>query len=234
MADTASAGDDGRGAVLFDVDGTLMDTVYLHTVAWWEALRQQGHQVTMARIHRCVGMGSDHLLDTLLGEERDRDGDDALSAAHDTVYAQYWSRLAPLPGASDLLRACAERGWSVVLASSAKSKEAEVMMRALDAGEAIAAVTTSDDVSSTKPAPDLVQRALEKAGVPAERAVFIGDAAWDAQAAGKAGVRCLGLLTGGWNRQELLDAGAEAVYASPAELLEDIEATWLAAAPRRS
>jgi HAD superfamily hydrolase (TIGR01509 family) len=223
-----------RGAVLFDVDGTLMDTVYLHTVAWWEALRQQGHQVTMATIHRRIGMGSDHLLDALLGEDRDHDEDDTLSAAHDTLYAQYWSRLVPLPGASDLLRACAERGWTVVLASSAKGPEAEVMVRALDADEAITAVTTSDDVSSSKPAPDLVHQALEKAGVRAEQAVFVGDAAWDAEAARKAGVRCLGLLTGGWNRQELTEAGAEAVYESPAELLAALDDTALAEPPRRT
>lgn len=221
------------GAVLFDVDGTLMDTVYLHTVAWWEALSQQGHQVGTARIHRSIGMGSDHLLDALLGEDRDHGEDDTLSAAHDTLYAQYWSRLVPLPGASDLLRACAARGWQVVLASSAKGEEADVMLRALDAEEAITAVTTSDEVSSSKPAPDLVQQALEKAGVPAERAVFVGDAVWDAEAASKAGVRCLGVLTGGWNRQELSEAGAETVYESPAELLAHLDDSALATPPRR-
>jgi HAD superfamily hydrolase (TIGR01509 family) len=229
MTTPDSTRDEALGAVLFDVDGTLMDTVYLHTVVWWETLRQQGHLVTMARIHRCIGMGSDHLLDALLGEERDHGEDDALSAAHDTLYAQYWSRLTPLPGASDLLRACAGRGWQVVLASSASGAEAEVMTRALDVGEAITAVTTSDDVASSKPAPDLVQQALEKAGVGPERAVFVGDAIWDARAAGKAGVRCLGLLTGGWTRQELGEAGADAVYDSPADLLAQIDSSALAA-----
>jgi HAD superfamily hydrolase (TIGR01509 family) len=233
MSRSEPRGGDTHAAVLFDVDGTLMDTVYLHTVAWWEALRQQGHRVTMARIHRSIGMGSDHLLDALLGEDRDRDEDAALSAAHDTLYAQWWSRLVPLPGASDLLRACAARGWQVVLASSAKSEEAEVMIRALDADEVITAVTTSDDVSSSKPAPDLVHQALEKAGVPAGRAVFVGDAGWDAEAARKAGVRCLGVLTGGWTRQELTEAGAETVYESPADLLAHLDDSALADAPGR-
>ncbi|WP_328471567.1 HAD family hydrolase [Streptomyces sp. NBC_00448] len=233
MTAPETVGGDAGGAVLFDVDGTLMDTVYLHTVAWWEALRQKGAHVTTARIHRCIGMGSDHLLDALLGEDRDRDGGEALSAAHDTLYAQYWSRLAPLPGAPDLLRACAARGWRVVLASSAKEEEAQVMIRALDVGDVIDAVTTASDVSSSKPAPDLVQQALEKAGVAAGRAVFVGDAAWDGKAARKAGVRCVGLLTGGWTREELGGAGMEAVYDSPQELLDRLDHSALAAPPSR-
>lgn len=228
------AGEHADGAVLFDVDGTLMDTVYLHTVAWWEALRQQGGRVSMARIHRSIGMGSDHLLDALLGTDRDRGDDGALSAAHDTLYAQFWSRLVPLAGAHDLLVACAARGWRVVLASSAKAQEAEVMIRALDAGGAIAAVTTSSDVSSSKPAPDLVEQALEKAGVPAEHAVFVGDAAWDGRAALEAGVRCVGVLSGGWTRRELHEAGMEAVYDSPAELLAHLDDSVLAAPSGRA
>ncbi|MBM9504159.1 HAD family hydrolase [Actinacidiphila acididurans] len=223
---------DAPGAVLFDVDGTLMDTVYLHTVAWWEALRQNGHVVTSARIHRGIGMGSDHLLDELLADDRDRAQDAVLKAAHDVLYAQYWSRLVPLPGAADLLRECARRGWRVVLASSASRQEAEVMTRALGADEAITAVTTADDASSSKPAPDLVHRALERAGAEPERAVFVGDAVWDVQAAGKAGVPCLGLLTGGWSREELLAAGAEAVHASPADLLSRLDSSLLAAPGR--
>jgi HAD superfamily hydrolase (TIGR01509 family) len=221
-------------AVLFDVDGTLMDTVYLHTVAWWEALRQNGHVVTTARIHRRIGMGSDHLLDDLLGEDRDHGQDAALSGAHDALYAQYWSRLAPLPGAADLLRACAARGWRVVLASSASGPEADVMVKALDADDVTAGVTTADDVSSSKPAPDLVHQALGKAGVDPGQAVFVGDAAWDVEAAGRAGVPCLGILTGGWSRGELRDAGAHEVYDSPADLLDRLDGSLLAspAAPK--
>ncbi|MDF3298811.1 HAD family hydrolase [Streptomyces tropicalis] len=211
-------------AVLFDVDGTLMDTVPLHTVAWWEAFRQQGRTVAMSRIHRAIGMSSGHLLDALLGEDRPRDADGVVKAAHDALYAQYWSRLAPLDRAGDLLRACAGRGIRVVLASSASGPDADAMRKALDADDAIHAMTTADDVKAGKPAPDLVQRALEKSGSSAERAVFVGDAVWDAAAAGKAGVRCLGLLSGGgFSSEELRAAGAEAVYDSPADLLHRID-----------
>jgi len=214
-------------AVLFDVDGTLTDTVYLHTVCWWEALRQHGEQVPMSLIHRSIGMGSDHLLDRLLGADRDRERDGALSSAHDALYAQYWTRLAPLEGAADLLRACAARGWRVVLASSASGRELRVMRDALGADEVIDAVTTADDVEASKPSPDLVERALERAEVPAERAVFVGDAVWDAQAAGRAGVRCVGLLSGGMSREELTGAGAQEVYEGPAELLARLDGSVL-------
>ncbi|MFE3826593.1 HAD family hydrolase [Streptomyces sp. NPDC059092] len=125
-------------------------------------------------------------------------------------------------------RACAERGWRVVPASSASGQEVEVMIRALDADEAVHALTTADDVSSSKPAPDLVGRALARAGASARRAVFVGDAVWDAQAAVKAGVRCLAVLSGGFSPQELREAGAEAVSASPADLLARLDDSALA------
>lgn len=214
-------------AALFDVDGTLMDTTYLHTTAWWEALRQRGHTVPMAGIHRAIGMSGDRLLDHVLGESRDHGEDEALSAAHGVLFAQYWERLTPLEGAADLLRACAARGWSVVLASSAKAADLAVMRAALDAEDAITAVTGAADVDASKPAPDLVHQALERAGAPAERAVFVGDAVWDVEASERAGVPCLAVLSGGVSRQELLEAGAHAVYSDPAELVRVIDRSLL-------
>ncbi|NUS17310.1 MAG: HAD family hydrolase [Streptomyces sp.] len=220
----------GRSAALFDVDGTLMDTVQLHTVAWWEALRQSGRTVAMTDIQRAIGMGSEHLLDALAGEDRERSGDAGLKTAHDTLYAQFWSRLAPLERAADLLRACAGRGLRVVLASSASGREADVMVRALGAGDAVHAVTTADDVESSKPAPDVVRRALDRAGVPPERAVFVGDAVWDLRSARKAGVTGLGVLSGGgYSREELLDSGAARVYRSPADLLDHLDGSPIGA-----
>ncbi|MGP4000071.1 HAD family hydrolase [Streptomyces sp. 8N706] len=220
--------DGKRGAVLFDVDGTLVDTTYLHTVTWWEAIRQAGHRVPMSRSHRAIGMGSDHLVPHLIGEDHDPGEGERISAGHRTLYAEYWTRLAPLDGAADLLRACADRGWTVVLASSAHRDELEAMRRALGAEDAVSGVTSADDVDASKPAPDLVLQALDRAGPSAGRVVFVGDSVWDVAACERAGVPCLGVLSGGISRQELLDAGAAEVYEDPAELLDRLDDSLLA------
>lgn len=219
----------GRGlaAVLFDVDGTLVDTNYLHAVTWWEAFTQAGHEVPMAQIHRAIGMGSDQLLDRLLPANRDKEADTGMRAAHSALYSVYWSRLQPLPGAADLLRACKRRGLAVVLASSADEPEFNALRAALDAEDAIDAATFSGDVESSKPAPDLVEAALGRIGVPSEDAVFVGDTVWDVQACQKAGVPCIGVLSGGVGREELTSAGAIAVYRDPADLLSDLETSLL-------
>jgi len=214
-------------AVLFDVDGTLVDTNYLHATTWWQAFRQHGHTVPTANVHRAIGMGSDKLLDHLLPADRDRDADDAIRSAHTALYAQYWSRLAPFDGAADLLRACSRRGRRVVLASSAAVPELEALRAALDADDAIADATSASEVEESKPSPDLVRLALERAGVPAERAVFVGDTRWDVEAAERAGLRCVCVLTGGWSWDELTRAGAAAVYAGPRALLDDLDASPL-------
>ena len=229
----AGTGQDGAPlrAALFDVDGTLVDTNYLHTAAWWEAFARAGHDVPMASIHRAIGMGSDRLLDALLPEDRDRAGDDIIKIAHSALYQVYWPQLRALPGAADLLRACHDAGLRVVLASSADPRQLEVLREALDAEDAIDAATSAGDVDSSKPAPDLVQVALDQAGTSPAQTVFVGDSVWDAQACQKAGVSCIGVLSGGTSREELLDAGAAAVYGDPAELLAMFPASLTAAGP---
>jgi|ERR1700761_2315342 len=207
-------------AVLFDVDGTLVDTNYLHTVAWWEAFAQAGHTVPMASIHRSIGMGSGRMLDALLPDDRDAGADEDITIAHAALYSVYWSRLQPLPGARELLKACHDHGLRVVLASSADPGELEVLCAALDVGDAIDAATSAGDVDASKPAPDLVQVALDQAQAGPGESVFIGDAVWDIQACEKAGVPCIGLLSGGSSRGELAEAGAAAIYDGPAGLLE--------------
>ncbi|MFG1718809.1 HAD family hydrolase [Micromonospora chalcea] len=220
--------DDKRRGVLFDVDGTLVDTTYLHAVSWWEALRQADHRVPMARIHRSIGMGSDKLLDHLLGAERDRDADGRLRDAHDALYGEYWERLTPLPGARELLRACAERGLRVVLATSAAEHEVTALRAALDVDDVIDSVTSSADAQESKPAPDILVAALEQSGLAAERVVFVGDSVWDVAAAGKLDIPCIGLTCGGTGRAELAGAGAVAVYDDPAALLDALSDSAIA------
>lgn len=209
-------------AALFDVDGTLTDTNHLHVTSWWEALRQAGHRVPMHAVHRAIGLPGGDLLDHLLGEDRDRSGDDRISAAHDTLYATYFDRLAAFGSAADVLRELAETGWKVLLVTSAKDRELEALRQAIGADDALSGTATSDDVEQGKPAPDPVLQALERAGVPAGRAVFVGDSVWDMQAAARAGVTAVGLLCGGIPRADLEEAGAAAVYRDPADLLEGL------------
>ncbi|MEU3607724.1 HAD family hydrolase [Streptomyces sp. NPDC035033] len=221
-----------RGAALFDVDGTLVDTNHLHTLTWWLALRQHGHTVPMARIHRAVGMGSDRLLDAVLGQDRRSGQDEAIANAHGTLYATWFDSLVPFEGAAELLRATAARGWKVVLASSASEEEVAAVRARLDADDVIDAATSSGDVTATKPAPDLVRAALDAVGAEPEDAVLVGDTVWDVEAAGRAGVPCVGLLTGGTTRRELEDAGAVVVHDDALTLLRHIDAGPLARPPR--
>jgi len=231
-AHAAGAGDDGGAvaAAVFDVDGTLVDSGYFHTIAWWEALRQYGHTAPMSRIQRSIGMGSSKLLDNVLGEDRNRDETETLDEAHTALVARFWPSFTLLPGARDLLRACAERGWRVVIASSASARELEVLLKVIDADDAIAAVTGADDVDQAKPAPDVVGAALRKVGADPARSVMIGDTVWDVQAAERAGgVRCVSVLTGGFSRTELREAGAVEVYEDAAALAAALDQSILGA-----
>jgi HAD superfamily hydrolase (TIGR01509 family) len=209
-------------AAVFDVDGTLVDTNHLHVVTWWEAFRQAGHDVPTHAIHRSVGLGSQDLIARLLGEERDKDQDAELSAAHKALYGQYFDRLPALRDADRLLRRLHQDDWRVVLATSASGPELSALRRALDADDAITATASADDVEEGKPAPEPVEHALELAGVPVEGAVFVGDTVWDMRAGRSAGVRCVGVLCGGIPRADLEEAGAQAVYDDPAQLLASL------------
>ncbi|MFE7169343.1 HAD family hydrolase [Streptomyces sp. NPDC057616] len=206
-------------AAVFDVDGTLVDTNHLHVVAWWEAFRQVGCTVPMHAVHRAIGLGSEDLIAHLLGDGRKKEQDAELSAAHKTLYGQYVDRLPALHDAGRLLRCLDHEGWKVVLATSASGPELSALRRAIGAEDAIAATASADDVEQGKPAPEPVERALELAGVPADRAVLVGDTVWDMRAGSRAGVRCVGVLCGGIPRGDLEEAGASAVYDDPAHLL---------------
>jgi HAD superfamily hydrolase (TIGR01509 family) len=214
--------------VLFDIDGTLADTTYLHTIAWWQAFRQFGHDVLMADIHRAVGMGSDHLIDHLLGAGRDRDQDGDIDAAHAAHHAAFRTRLRPTPGARDLLEICARHGLRVVLASSAKAADLDALRTAIDGDAFIDGITTSADVEASKPDPDIIGVALRGNGIDATRAAFVGDSVWDVHAAAKAGIPCVALTCGGTSAAELTDAGAVEVYRDPADLARAFDRSLLA------
>lgn len=217
MSDARVAG------VLFDVDGTLVDTTFIHAACWAEALRQHDHVVPGVRVHRAVGMSSTQLLGAVLGDDRDTGADGEIVAAHRSLYMQWWGRLNPLPGAADLVRACHARGLRVVLASSAQADELTALRGALDADDAIDATTSSSDAEKGKPEPDIVQVALQQCGLTTDRAIFVGDAVWDGYATRRAGVTFVGLTCGGTPEDELRRAGAVEVWAHPAELLANLD-----------
>ena len=212
-------------AALLDVDGTLIDSNYEHALAWYRAFRQHGIVLPVWRIHRAIGMGGDQLVPALVGEEKDREQGDEIRDTRDSLYKELIDEVEPLDGAHDLIVELKERGLRIVLASSSPEDELDHYLGLLDARGLADAWTTKDDVEATKPAPDLVLAALEKAGT--QNAVMIGDTRWDIQAAAKAGVETIVVMTGGWSKQELLEAGAVAVFESVEELRERLDETPL-------
>lgn len=213
-------------AVLLDIDGTLVDTNFLHVDAWLRACADVGHPVDAWRVHRAIGMDSSKLLGTLLGDDAERLGDE-VKERHAVHYAADRDRMRRFDGAQELLRELADRGLQVVLATSAPQQEFDMIIEALDPGDTVAEVTTAEDVENAKPAPDVIAVALEKAGVTADEAVMVGDAAWDAESSVNAGVRCIGVLSGGYGAAELRDAGAVAVYDDVAALLAGLDSSPL-------
>ena len=213
-----------RPAVLFDIDGTLLDTNYFHAVSWWYALREAGEDIPMARIHPLIGMGSDQLLKELLGEERE-----GLSDIHARYYKPYKKDLHAFPKGADLLSAVAGRGVQVVLATSSKEEDLDELLSALGVeDDVISEIVHGDMVGSSKPAPDIFAVAMERLDLDPEQTMVVGDTRWDVEAAAKCGVDVVAVLTGGTTRADLVDAGAVAVYEDVAELLEQLDDSPLA------
>ena len=211
-----------RRGVLFDLDGTLVDTNYLHVYAWWQAFREGGHDVDLADVHRRIGMGAPMLIEELVGKE-----DEELEEAHSRWYGQFLRQLRPFDGARELIRRCVDAGLVVVFASSASEQETEALLRALDVDDLVTSVTASHDVEDAKPEPDVVGVALERGGLAPDSALLVGDTVWDMKAASRAGVRGVAVLTGGIGRAELQEAGAIEVYDSVKALLDDFDASPL-------
>jgi HAD superfamily hydrolase (TIGR01509 family) len=215
---------DLRPGVLFDVDGTLLDTNYLHVLAWWQAMDDAGHpEVTMAAIHRAVGIASEGLVQRLLGESNER-----AVEAHSERYQALRDHVKAFPRAAELVQRCAERGLTPVLATSGKEDDLEWMLPAIGAEESFSGATTSSQVEDGKPAPDLLTASLEKHRLDPRRTVLVGDTVWDVEAAKKAGIPCIGVLVGGIAEAELREAGAAEVYADPADLLAHFDDSLLA------
>jgi HAD superfamily hydrolase (TIGR01509 family) len=210
---------DLRPGVLFDVDGTLLDTNYLHVLAWWRAFVDTGHgPQPMDRIHRAIGIPSEGLVRHVLGSEPE--DLDEIVEAHSRRYEPLRDDVEPFPRVADLLRTCADRGAAVVLATSGKSADLDWMQPAIGAEDVLAGATTSEDVDEGKPAPDLLTTAMRDHGLDPTATVVVGDTVWDVEAAVKAGLPCIGLACGGISAAELTEAGATAVYADPAALLD--------------
>ncbi|MGZ5387867.1 MAG: HAD family hydrolase [Solirubrobacterales bacterium] len=209
-------------AVILDIDGTLVDTNYHHALAWYRAFRQHGVVPPVWRIHRAIGMGGDQLVSALAGEEVESEQGDDIRAAEKPLYMAMIEEVEPLDGARGLLEDLSERELTVILASSAKEDEVDHYLDLLGARELVAGWTTSADVERTKPEPDLVRAAMEKAGT--DEAVMVGDSVWDVEAARRAGIATVAVLTGGYSRDELADAGARQVFDSMAELRDHPEA----------
>jgi|SRR5436305_9648135 len=205
-------------AVLLDVDGTLIDTNYHHALAWYRAFRRHGIVLPLWRIHRHVGMGGDQLIPALAGDDAD---EDALSDARSEEYERLIDEVAPLEGARELIVTLKERGHPTYLASSAPHDELDHYLELLDARELVDGWTTDDDVEATKPEPDLVRAALGKAGT--DDALMVGDTPWDVEAARRAGLETVTVITGGFSEQELRDGGARAVFESLTELRRHLE-----------
>ncbi|WP_347877648.1 HAD family hydrolase [Paenarthrobacter sp. MSM-2-10-13] len=211
-----------KRGVLFDVDGTLIDSSYFHAMAWWQAFRREGLDVEMSAIHRRVGMGGDRLVQSLV-PDCPEDMQEDLKSAHGAVFSTFWPALRTFDSVRDLLAACSDAGLAVGLASSAQERDLEVSRHLLDAGSSIDAWTSSNDAKQSKPAPDILEACLEKLGLGPEDVVFVGDAVWDVKAGAAIGVPVIALTCGGISEAELRDAGAAEVYDNPRHLLEHLE-----------
>jgi phosphoglycolate phosphatase-like HAD superfamily hydrolase len=211
--------------VVLDLDGTLVDTVYQHALAWVAGFDSVKVVVPVFRIHRAIGMGSDLLVAEVAGDEVEEQHGDAIRECHDRVFADSLDTIHSLPGAPELVADLKRRGLKVVLATSGVPEQTEQLLDLLDARDLAEGSPTTDDVEHSKPAPDLVEAAIERVG--GTRAAVIGDAVWDVASAKKAGHYSVALNTGGFSESELRAAGADEVYPTPRELLEALDRTPL-------
>lgn len=202
-------------AVLLDLDGTLVDSLYQHVVTWARAFHEHGHEVPLWRIHASIGMGSDRMIPWLLG--RNVDHADALSDSHERRFLELAGELRPTTGAVELIDDLEAREVPFLIATSAGTAEKDALLDAL--GRPDLDTTHADEVASSKPAPDLLESSLDQLGVPAAAVTLIGDSPWDARAAQRLGMRCIAVRCGGFGDEDLRDAGAADVVDAPRDLI---------------
>jgi HAD superfamily hydrolase (TIGR01549 family) len=211
---------------ILDVDGTLVDTNYHHAIAWFRAFLRHDVIVPVWRVHRHIGMGGDQLVAAVAGDEVEERAGDDIRDAESELYKELIDEVRTMEGSRELIEDLRKQDNVVVLASSAKDWEVEHYLDLLDAREIVDDWTTSADVEETKPEPDLIKAALDKVDADGE-AMLIGDTVWDVEAAKRAGVETLAVLTGGFSEQELRDAGARDVFTSVEELRQSLLQTAL-------
>jgi HAD superfamily hydrolase (TIGR01549 family) len=212
-------------AALLDLDGTLIDANYHHALAWYRAFRRFEIVLPMWGLHRHIGMGGDQYVRAVAGEDVERRLGDELRDAHAEEFEPIRDECEPLEGAADLLAELRKRGLTLVVASSSSKDDLEYFLGKLGGSDVVDSYTTKDDVRRTKPHPDPIQAALDQAGT--HDAVMLGDSGWDVEAAAKAGLSTICVITGGWSEQELRDAGAAAVFDSIPHLLDHLDETPL-------
>ena len=209
--------DQSRAAILFDIDGTLVDSTYHHAIAWQRAFVRLETPVPLWRLHRSIGMGGDRLVAHVAGDDaEERIGDDVRDAWREE-FAKIRKEVLPLPGAADLVRKAAG-SYRVALASSGDPEFSQEFMELLGIGDDVELLTTSEDADASKPHPDLLEVTLGKLG--ADRAVMLGDTPYDVESAARAGLQCVGLRSGGYSEAELTEAGAALVVDTPEDLLD--------------
>jgi HAD superfamily hydrolase (TIGR01509 family) len=211
------------GTFFFDLDGTLVDTTYLHTFAWWRALMDEGEHIPMARIHPLIGMGGSELLTELLGRD-----DPSIEKTHSRHFASLHRFITAVPGGTEIIRYIKRQGGKVVVVTSAGQADLPSLLGPLGGPDAMSDIVHGEMTDRAKPAPDLFLVALERAGIPPSEGLAIGDSLWDVKAAGRAGLTSVGVESGGTDARALQEAGAEAVYRNCAEMLDYMAAPPMA------
>jgi phosphoglycolate phosphatase-like HAD superfamily hydrolase len=208
--------------IVFDLDGTLVDSTYIHTLCWWQAMQQFGHERPMAVVHHAVGVGADHLLDHVLDPGRDIGQDDSIARAHDALFATWRDRIHPLPAARPLLNWCRDAGMTVALATSGGERDLWPMLEVLDEPD-FDVVVTGNDVDSSQPSRDLIELVVWRTGLDPSDVLVVGDSVWDMEAACRVGAPAVGVATGGTSAPELRDAGAELTFTDLYALLHNLQ-----------